>query len=103
MATDTKQYKENERDLLTEFQAREQELPMSLGWFRQRRLRGGGPPYIRIANRVFYRRGDLRRWILDQIIPSAATDSRGVGRRENVIAREVAERTSRTSPSGGNR
>jgi hypothetical protein len=53
-------------DLLTEAQAHEQELPMSLGWFRRKRLVGAGPPFIRISNRVFYRRGDLRRWIADQ-------------------------------------
>lgn len=53
-------------DLLTERQAREEELPMSLAWFHRMRLVGGGPPFIRIANRVFYRRADLRRWIADR-------------------------------------
>lgn len=51
-------------DLLTELQAQEQELPMSLAWYRRRRRLGGGPPYIRVSNRIFYRRGDLRAWIL---------------------------------------
>ncbi len=51
-------------DLLTEQQARAEELPMSLAWYRRARLMGGGPPFIRIGgNRVFYRRGDLRAWI----------------------------------------
>jgi hypothetical protein len=53
-------------DLLTERQAREQELPMSLAWYRRARLVGGGAPFIRIGNRVFYRRGELRRWIQEQ-------------------------------------
>jgi hypothetical protein len=50
-------------DLLTESQARDQELPMSLAWFRRKRIHGGGPPFIRVSNRIFYRRGELRRWI----------------------------------------
>jgi hypothetical protein len=53
-------------DLLTDEEASEQELPMSLAWYRRRRIRGGGPPFIRISTRVFYRRGDLRRWIASQ-------------------------------------
>jgi hypothetical protein len=57
---------ERDTDLLTESQAREQELPMSLAWFRRRRVRGGGPPFVRVSNRVFYRRGDLRRWIAER-------------------------------------
>jgi hypothetical protein len=50
-------------DLLNEVEARQQELPMSLAWFRRKRLLGDGPPFIRISNRVFYRRRDLRAWI----------------------------------------
>jgi hypothetical protein len=54
-------------DLLTEAQAQQQELPMSLAWYRRRRwLRYDGPPVIRIGNRCFYRRGDLRAWIAAQ-------------------------------------
>ena len=50
-------------DLLDERRARAEELPMSLAWFRRVRLLGGGPPVVRISNRIFYRRGDLRSWI----------------------------------------
>ena len=50
-------------DLLTESEAHKQELPMSLGWYRRMRLLGGGPPFIRISNRVFYRRGALRDFV----------------------------------------
>jgi hypothetical protein len=50
-------------DLLTELEAHQQELPMSLGWYRRMRLLSGGPPFVRISNRVFYRRGVLRAWI----------------------------------------
>jgi hypothetical protein len=54
---------QSDNDLLTEILAREQELPMSLAWYRRKRVFGGGPPFIRVSNRVFYRRGELRRWI----------------------------------------
>jgi hypothetical protein len=57
---------QSDNDLLTENQARDQELPMSLAWFRRRRVRGGGPPFIRVSNRVFYRRGALREWLAEQ-------------------------------------
>jgi hypothetical protein len=55
-----------DHDLLTEVEARAQELPMSLAWFRRKRVHGGGPPFIRVSNRVFYRRGELRRWIAER-------------------------------------
>jgi hypothetical protein len=57
-----------EHDLLTDRQAQEQELPMSLAWYRRKRILGGGPPFIRVSNRVFYRRSDLRGWIADQAV-----------------------------------
>jgi hypothetical protein len=60
---ETTESQQSENDLLTERQCRNQELPMSLAWFRQRRLDGRGPPVTRISNRVFYRRGEVRRWI----------------------------------------
>jgi hypothetical protein len=63
---------QSDNDLLTESQAREQELPMSLAWFRRKRMHGGGPPFIRVSNRVFYRRGELRRWIAERAAPAAA-------------------------------
>jgi hypothetical protein len=50
-------------DLLTEVQARQQELPMSLGWYRRMRLLGGGPVFVRISNRIFYRRSALRAFV----------------------------------------
>jgi hypothetical protein len=54
-------------DLLTERQAHEEELPMSLAWYRRMRLLGsGGPPFVRVSNRVFYRRRDLRAWVANQ-------------------------------------
>jgi len=39
---------------------------MSLAWFHRARLVGGGPPVTHIANRCFYRRSQLRRWIQEQ-------------------------------------
>jgi hypothetical protein len=54
---------QSDHDLLTDMQAQKQELPMSLAWYRRKRVFGGGPPFIRVSNRIFYRRGELRRWI----------------------------------------
>ena len=67
----TKSHPENQNarldsDLLTEQEARQEELPMSLAWYRRKRLLKDGPPFIRISNRVFYRRRDLRTWIGSQ-------------------------------------
>ena len=64
---------QSDNDLLTESQAREQELPMSLAWFRRKRMHGGGPPFIRVSNRIFYRRGELRRWIADRATPEVTS------------------------------
>lgn len=58
----------SEQDLLTETQAQEQELPMSLAWYRRARVFGGGPPFIRVSNRVFYRRGELRQWLTERAV-----------------------------------
>lgn len=68
MTTKNSEAREAEYDLLTDRQAQEQELPMSLAWYRRKRMFGGGPPFIRISNRVFYRRSHLRRWIADQAV-----------------------------------
>ena len=67
---------QSDNDLLTESQAREQELPMSLAWFRRTRVQGGGPPFIRVSNRIFYRRADLRRWIADRASAEFAVRAR---------------------------
>jgi hypothetical protein len=50
-------------DLLTEQEARQQELPMSLAWYRRKRLTGDGPEFVRVGRRVFYERGTLRRFV----------------------------------------
>jgi len=62
------QSSQGDHDLLTDIQAQRQELPMSLAWFRRKRVFGGGPPFIRVSNRIFYRRGELRRWIAAQAV-----------------------------------
>ncbi len=54
--------------LLNEVEARNEELPMSLAWFRRKRTRGGGPPFVRISNRIFYPRAELRRWIAERAV-----------------------------------
>ena len=38
----------------------------SAGWLDQGRVRGYGPPCIRIGWNVFYRRGDVQDWIKSQ-------------------------------------
>ena len=53
-------------DLLTERESQAQELPMSLAWYRRMRLTRSGPPFVRISNRIFYRRSALRNWIEKQ-------------------------------------
>ena len=53
---------QSDHDLLTDMQARKQELPMSRPGTAGKRVFGGGPPFI-VSNRIFYRRGELRRWI----------------------------------------
>ena len=65
------QSNQGHNDLLTERQARDQELPMSLAWYRRRRVLGDGPPFIRVSNRVFYRRSELRRWIVEHAVDRA--------------------------------
>ena len=55
--------RQGDNDLLTDVEAKQQELPMSLAWYRRKRAFGGGPPFIRVSNRIFYRRGELRKWI----------------------------------------
>jgi hypothetical protein len=68
MTTRNNEAREVEHDLLTDRQAQRQDLPMSLAWYRRKRLFGGGSPFIRVSNRVFYRRGELRRWIAEKAI-----------------------------------
>jgi hypothetical protein len=68
MTHQASQSREVDGDLLTESQAREQELPMSLAWFRRKRVFGGGPPFIRVSNRIFYRRRELRLWIAERAV-----------------------------------
>ncbi len=70
----------NDNDLLTEIEARKEELPMSLAWFRRKRVHGGGPPFIRVSNRVFYRRSELRRWIAERAAPVVAPQELVAGR-----------------------
>jgi hypothetical protein len=57
-----------DEDLLTEQQAQQQELPLSLSWFQRHRWLGDGPPYVRVGNRIFYIRGELRRWIAAHLV-----------------------------------
>ena len=71
---------QSDDDLRTEMEAHEQELPMSQAWFRRKRVHGGGPPFIRVSNRIFYRRGELRRWVADRTAPVVAAKGLAHGR-----------------------
>lgn len=41
-------------------------ISRSSGYLDQGRMRGYGPPFIRIGRFVFYRRGDVQEWIKSQ-------------------------------------
>jgi len=38
-------------------------LGLTIAWARKKRLIGGGPKFIKLGNRVRYRRGDVQAWI----------------------------------------
>ena len=40
----------------------------SSGWLDQGRMRGYGPPFVRIGRNVFYRRGDVQEWIENRTV-----------------------------------
>ena len=38
-------------------------IGMSESWLRQTRMRGGGPPFLKLGRSVRYFRSDLQRWL----------------------------------------
>ena len=38
-------------------------LSVSVGWASRARIRGGGPPFVKMNGAVRYRLGDVRAWI----------------------------------------
>jgi hypothetical protein len=47
-------------------------LALSVRTLEGLRLRGGGPPFVRLQRSVRYRRGDLIDWVLNRRIKSTA-------------------------------
>ena len=37
--------------------------PFTKSWMDKARVRGGGPAYVKIGAKVYYRKDDLERWI----------------------------------------
>lgn len=56
-----------EHKLLNEKQASEI-TGLSLSWFRQSRMRGSGPPYIKVGRAVRYRLQDLQGWLANNTV-----------------------------------
>ncbi|MBX9720855.1 MAG: helix-turn-helix domain-containing protein [Candidatus Obscuribacterales bacterium] len=48
--------------LVNEKQAAEM-MGLSISWFRQIRVTGGGPPFIKVGNAVRYKVSDLESWL----------------------------------------
>lgn len=42
-------------------------IGMSLSWLAQARMRGEGPPYLKIGRSVRYRLADLDSWLVDRL------------------------------------
>jgi hypothetical protein len=53
----------NTSDKLFDEKSARSVVPMSLAWFRRRRLYDLPPRFVRIGRRVFYREKDLRSFI----------------------------------------
>jgi hypothetical protein len=47
-------------------------LGLTTGWLAKLRMRGGGPKFVKMARRVFYRRADLDSWVAERIISSTS-------------------------------
>jgi len=62
---------QHREELLTERQA-QSVVPMSLAWFRRKRLERTGPRSVKISNLVFYRLSDLLAWLDTQLTGGGA-------------------------------
>jgi len=47
-------------------------LNLAPGWLAKLRMTGGGPLYVKLSRRVFYRRLDLKAWVAERIISSTS-------------------------------
>ncbi len=48
--------------------------------WRKRRWRGDSPPYVKLGNRVLYRRSDVERWLAEHTFRSTSEATAGAGR-----------------------
>lgn len=48
-------------------------------WRRKRWRGGGGPPFVKIGNRVLYRRSDVDRWLTERTFKSTSEVMPSVG------------------------
>ena len=44
----------------------------SVAWLRAARVRGGGPRFVKIGRRVFYRLVDLEEFVNDRVVSSTS-------------------------------
>jgi hypothetical protein len=47
---------------------------LSASYFEKLRVRGGGPPYVRIGSQVRYRFGDAKRWASERFARNSTSD-----------------------------
>lgn len=47
-------------------------LNLAASWLAKLRMTGGGPRYVKLSRRVFYRRCDLKSWVASRVISSTS-------------------------------
>lgn len=52
--------------------ALEERTPLSRSWYQQARIRGSGPPWIKVGRRALYRWADVVAWLESQRVGGAA-------------------------------
>lgn len=48
----------------------------SVAWLRAARVRGGGPRFVKVGRRVFYKVDDLEQFIADRVVSSTSEVAR---------------------------
>jgi hypothetical protein len=47
-------------------------LSLGIGYLAKLRMSGGGPRYVKLSRRVFYRKCDLRAWVNARVIANTS-------------------------------
>lgn len=76
--------------LLTEREVVETFRGLGLRWLQVARVRGNGPPFLKVGRAVRYRLGDVRQWIAECRAVSTSGEDRGL--RAAAGARTQAEK-----------